>query len=165
MISRHHHRRGQADPRYSRTFLYNGKYYVGWCACVRYECGRGDAGAPGKFARHKISFPAELRDERVSTSLRVDATDISGNGCYVETVMPPVRDPGVEMGIEFISLPKDMKKRFQDHLDKLDPGIPPAPKIPTNISCRVSPPGPSCKICNHCLFQPSNHRNRWRTSA
>jgi hypothetical protein len=34
-----------------------------------------------KFARHKISFPLELRDERVNTPLRVNATDISGNGC------------------------------------------------------------------------------------
>ena len=41
-----------------------------------------------KFARHRISFPLELRDERVNTPLRVNATDISGNGCYVETVMP-----------------------------------------------------------------------------
>lgn len=100
-----------------------------------------------KFARHKISFPLELRDERVNTPLRVNATDISGNGCYVETVMPlavgtslrvdlwlgeerlapsaivRTRDPGVGMGIEFTGLPEDMKKRFQAHLDKLDPGI------------------------------------------
>jgi len=41
-----------------------------------------------KFVRHKISFPLELRDERVNTPMRVNATDISGNGCYVETVMP-----------------------------------------------------------------------------
>lgn len=99
-----------------------------------------------KFARHKISYPLELRDERVNTPLRVNATDISGNGCYVETVMPlPVatalrvelwigeerlspsavvrtRDPGVGMGIEFTGLPEDSKKRFQAHLDKLDPG-------------------------------------------
>jgi hypothetical protein len=34
-----------------------------------------------KFLRHKISFPLELRDERVNTPLRVNATDISGNGC------------------------------------------------------------------------------------
>jgi PilZ domain len=98
-----------------------------------------------KFARHKISFPLELRDERVNTPLRVNATDISGNGCYVETVMPlPVatalrvdfwiederlspsaivrtRDPGVGMGIEFTGLTDENKKRFQAHLDKLDP--------------------------------------------
>jgi hypothetical protein len=97
-----------------------------------------------KFARHKVSFPLELRDERVNTPLRVNATDISGNGCYVETVMPlPVatalrvdfwideerlspsavvrtRDPGVGMGIEFTGLPEDGKKRFQAYLDKLD---------------------------------------------
>ncbi|HKH98971.1 MAG TPA: PilZ domain-containing protein [Candidatus Sulfotelmatobacter sp.] len=100
-----------------------------------------------KFARHRISFPLELRDERVNTPLRVNATDISGNGCYVETVMPlPVatalrvdfwigeerisptavvrtRDPGVGMGIEFTGLPDETKKRFQEHLDKLDPGL------------------------------------------
>jgi hypothetical protein len=100
-----------------------------------------------KYARHRISFPVELRDERVNTPLRVNATDISGNGCYVETVMPlPIatalrvdfwmgeervsptavvrtRDPGVGMGIEFTGLPDDMKKRFQDHLDKIDPGL------------------------------------------
>jgi hypothetical protein len=99
-----------------------------------------------KFARHKIAFPLELRDERVNTPLRVNATDISGNGCYVETVMPlsvgtalrvdlwlgedrltpsavvRTRDPGVGMGIEFTGLPDDSKKKFQAHLDKLDPG-------------------------------------------
>lgn len=98
-----------------------------------------------KFARHKISYPVELRDERVNTPLRVNATDISGNGCYVETVMPlPVatalrvdlwmgeerispsaivrtRDPGVGMGIEFTGLPEEGKNRFQAHLDNLDP--------------------------------------------
>ena len=76
--------------------------------------------------------------------LRVNATDVSGNGCYVETVMPlPVatalrvdfwigdehlsptavvrtRDPGVGMGIEFTGLPDQDKKRFQAHLDMVD---------------------------------------------
>jgi hypothetical protein len=98
-----------------------------------------------KFLRHKISFPLELRDERVNTPLRVNATDISGNGCYVETVMPltigtalrvdlwiddehisptavvRTRDPGVGMGIEFTGMPEELKKRFQAHLDKVDP--------------------------------------------
>jgi hypothetical protein len=100
-----------------------------------------------RFARHKISFPLEFRDERVNTPMRVNATDISGNGCYVETAMPltnntvlkvdfwidqehitasatvRTRDPGVGMGIEFTGLPDDTKKRFQAHLDKLDPGL------------------------------------------
>ena len=97
--------------------------------------------------RHKISYPLELRDERVNTPMRVNATDVSGNGCYVETVMPlnvgtalrvdlwieedhltpsavvRTRDPGVGMGIEFTGLPEESKKRFQAHLDKLDPGL------------------------------------------
>lgn len=100
-----------------------------------------------RFPRHRISFPLEFRDERVNTPMRVNATDISGNGCYVETVMPlPIqtvlrvdfwieqeritasatvrtRDPGVGMGIEFSGLTEDAKRRFNDHLDKLDPGI------------------------------------------
>jgi hypothetical protein len=100
-----------------------------------------------RFQRHRISFPLEFRDERVNTPMRVNATDISGNGCYVETVMPltlssvlkvdfwieeehiiatasvRTRDPGVGMGIEFTGLPDDTKKRFQAHLDKLDPGL------------------------------------------
>jgi hypothetical protein len=100
-----------------------------------------------RFQRHKIQFPLEFRDERVNTPMRVNATDISGNGCYVETVMPltistvlkvdfwmdqehisttatvRTRDPGVGMGIEFTGLPDENKKRFQAHLDKLDPGI------------------------------------------
>jgi hypothetical protein len=98
-----------------------------------------------KFARHKISFPIEVRDERVNTPLRVNATDISGNGCYVETVMPlavgtavridlwigeerqsatavvRTRDPGVGMGIEFTGMPEEAKKLLQTHLDKVDP--------------------------------------------
>ena len=107
-----------------------------------------------RFQRHKISFPLEFRDERVNTPMRVNATDISGNGCYVETVMPlaistelkvdfwmdqermsttatvRTRDPGVGMGIEFSGVPDDSKKRFQAHLDKLDPGIiKPGPKV------------------------------------
>jgi hypothetical protein len=105
-----------------------------------------------KFERHKISFPLELRDERVNTPLRVNATDISGNGCYVETVMPlPVgtalrvdlwmgeerlspsaivrtRDPGVGMGIEFTGMPEETKKRFQSHLDGIDPSRALGPK-------------------------------------
>jgi PilZ domain len=100
-----------------------------------------------RFLRHKISFPLEFRDERVNTPMRVNATDISGNGCYVETVMPlaistslrvdlwldqehisttatvRTRDPGVGMGIEFTGMPDETKKRFQAHLDKLDPGL------------------------------------------
>jgi len=100
-----------------------------------------------RFQRHRVSFPLEFRDERVNTPMRVNATDISGNGCYVETAMPlPVAtvlrvdfwidqermsatatvrtcDPGVGMGIELTGLPDESKKRFQAHLDKMDPGL------------------------------------------
>jgi hypothetical protein len=79
--------------------------------------------------------------------MRVNATDISGNGCYVETAMPlavstvlrvdfwidqehisatasvRTRDPGVGMGIEFNGATEDTKRRFQAYLDKIDPGI------------------------------------------
>jgi hypothetical protein len=101
-----------------------------------------------KFPRHKISFPLELKDARINTPMRVNATDISGNGCYVESIMPlaigtclrvdfwieeehisstatiRTRDPGVGMGIEFTGLPEESKRQFQAHLEKLDPGLP-----------------------------------------
>lgn len=97
------------------------------------------------FARHRVSFPLELRDERVNTPMRLNATDITGKGCYVETVMPlqvgttlktdfwideehvltsatvRTRDPGVGMGLEFTGMTDDAKKRFQAFLDKIDP--------------------------------------------
>ncbi len=96
-------------------------------------------------ARHKINFNLELRDELNNVPLRVNATDISANGCYIETIMPTpigtafkvdfwieeehvhtsavVRtcDPGVGMGIEFLSLAPDVQERFQALLEKLDP--------------------------------------------
>ena len=114
---------------------------------MRYNVAVPSADNRRRVQRHKISFPLEFRDERVNTPMRVNATDISGNGCYVETTMPlPVstvlrmdfwidqerisatatvrtRDPGVGMGIEFTGLPDESKKRFQAHLDKQDPGI------------------------------------------
>jgi hypothetical protein len=120
-----------------------------WAAILPPDMKTDDGPKPDnrrKFARHRIGFPLELRDERVNTPLRVNATDISGNGCYVETVMPlPIgtalrvdlwigeerlaptavvrtRDPGVGMGIEFVGLPEESKKRFQAHLDQQDPG-------------------------------------------
>ena len=98
-----------------------------------------------KFLRHKISHPLELRDERVNTPLRVNATDISGNGCYIETIMPiPVGttlkveffleddrinstaivrtcDPGVGMGIEFMGLTTEQQQQFQQYLRAMNP--------------------------------------------
>jgi hypothetical protein len=98
-----------------------------------------------RYPRHKISFPIELRDERVKTPMRINATDVSGNGCYVETILPlPVGtmlrvdfylqsehinisavvrtcDPGVGNGIEFTGLPPEGKQHLQAYLDGIDP--------------------------------------------
>jgi hypothetical protein len=98
-----------------------------------------------RFYRHKIMLPLELRDERVNAPLRINATDVSGNGCYVESIMPlplgtvlrvdfwldaehihitaVVRtcDPGVGNGIEFTGMPAEMKERMQAYLDSIDP--------------------------------------------
>ncbi len=98
-----------------------------------------------RWHRHKICLPLELRDERVNAPLRINATDVSGNGCYVETMQPlplgtvlrldfwldsehikitaVVRtcDPGVGNGIEFTGMPPDTKERMQTYLDIIDP--------------------------------------------
>jgi hypothetical protein len=98
-----------------------------------------------RYPRHKISLPLELRDERVGTPMRINATDVSGNGCYVESILPlPVGtnlrvefwldaervsitavvrtcDPGVGNGIEFTGLPPNGKERMQAYLDAIDP--------------------------------------------
>jgi len=97
------------------------------------------------YPRHKISLPLELRDERVKTPMRINATDVSGNGCYVESILPlplgtvlrvdfwldsehinitaVVRtcDPGVGNGIEFIGLPVEGKQKMQAYLEAIDP--------------------------------------------
>ena len=95
--------------------------------------------------RHRISFHLELRDERNNVPMRVTATDISGNGCYIETLTPfavatnlkvqfwiederidttavvRTSDPAVGMGIEFVGLTPVLQDRFQHVLDKMDP--------------------------------------------
>jgi len=98
-----------------------------------------------RWHRHKISLPLELRDERVNAPIRINATDVSGNGCYVESMLPlplgtvlrvdfwldserikitaMVRtcDPGVGNGIEFTGMPAETKARMQAYLDAIDP--------------------------------------------
>jgi PilZ domain-containing protein len=108
-----------------------------------------------RFHRHKINLPLELRDERSKAPTRINATDVSGNGCYVESMLPlplgtvlrvdfwldaehinitaVVRtcDPGVGNGIEFTGMPVDGKSRMQAYLDAIDPQMgvaPPKPK-------------------------------------
>ena len=98
-----------------------------------------------RWHRHRMSLPLELRDERVKTPIRINSTDVSGNGCYVESMMPMpagtvlrvdfwldsehisitgvVRtcDPGVGNGIEFTGLTPEGKARVQAYLDAVDP--------------------------------------------
>jgi len=96
-----------------------------------------------QFPRHKVRFPIVLRDERGGPAMQTNSSDISGRGCYVETLIPlplgtkltvvfwiesekitcsaHVRssDPGVGMGIEFVGLDQKLKERFQELLRKM----------------------------------------------
>ena len=95
--------------------------------------------APGRrrWERHKISVLIALYDERTRVPIRVTATDLSGRGCYVETLSPfPIgtglgaevwigaekvmtralvrtSDPRVGMGIEFVGLKKETSAAFR----------------------------------------------------
>jgi hypothetical protein len=95
-----------------------------------------------KFERHKIRVPLELSDDRGGAHMLTNATDMTGRGCYVETLLPlPVGRPlqvtfwidsekitsaavvrasdgGVGMGIEFIGLDVDSQNRVQRSLEK-----------------------------------------------
>ena len=105
------------------------------------------APAGRRFPRHKIALPVDVRQDHFSAPLRLHATDISGSGCYIETLMPlPVEaalrldfymqsehvtttavvrtcDPGVGNGIEFTGLPTHRKQRVQQYLDGIDPHL------------------------------------------
>ena len=96
--------------------------------------------------RHRILLNIELRNEHTRSPLRVTATDISGNGCYVESMLPfppgthlraqlcmgterlttsaVVRtcDQGLGMGIEFMTLTTEQQDEVQRHLQRLNPG-------------------------------------------
>jgi hypothetical protein len=98
-----------------------------------------------RFERLKIRFPLELRDERGGGSrMQTAPTDISGRGCYVETMLPLARgtelsisfwiesekvdtkgvvqscDGGVGMGIEFTGMDLASQERLQQYLEKLE---------------------------------------------
>jgi hypothetical protein len=100
-----------------------------------------------RYFRHKISLPLEIRDQRVNAPLRINATDVSANGCYIETMQPlplgsvlrvdfwldtehvkvtaVIRtcDPGVGNGIEFTGMAPEIKQRMQAYLEVIDPQI------------------------------------------
>jgi hypothetical protein len=97
-----------------------------------------------RFERLKIRFPLELRDDQnASSRMQTAPSDISGRGCYVETMLPLARgtelsisfwiesekvdttgvvracDGGVGMGIEFIGMDLVGQERLQRYLEKL----------------------------------------------
>lgn len=98
-----------------------------------------------RFDRHKIPFPIEIRDDRGGGApMQTSASDISGRGCYVESLVPlplgtplsitfwlesdkvvtpglvRTSDPGVGMGIEFTGLTPDVQQRLQQQLETLE---------------------------------------------
>jgi PilZ domain-containing protein len=118
-----------------------------WTALLPRSEGDVPIVAPGRrrWGRHKITILIALYDERTSVPIRVTATDISGGGCYVETLSPfPIgtglgaelwigpekvmtralvrtSDPRVGMGIEFVGLKTEDQRRFQAYLQAKDP--------------------------------------------
>jgi hypothetical protein len=97
-----------------------------------------------KFARQSIPFPIEIRGcGDVRFHLRTHAVDMTGNGCYVETIEPLPKGTklsigfslssdlllttaivrtstgGVGMGIEFTGIDEATQKRLQQHLESM----------------------------------------------
>jgi hypothetical protein len=103
--------------------------------------------APGRrrWERHKITILLALYDERMRAPISITATDVSGSGCYVETLSPfPIgsglgaelwigpekvttravvrtSDPRLGMGLEFVGLKTEDQQRFQAYLHTKDP--------------------------------------------
>jgi hypothetical protein len=94
-----------------------------------------------KFPRHRVPFPIEIRNQDgVGSHMNTKSADISGRGCYVETMLPlPVGkflnitfwldtervstpavvrscDGGVGMGIEFTGLDDRTRERLQQQI-------------------------------------------------
>lgn len=98
-----------------------------------------------RFERHRVPYPLEIHTDRgaAGTNMRTQTTDISGRGCYVETMLPmPVGtqlqitlrlgeervtipavirtcDGGVGMGIEFTGLSTEIQDRLQKHVEEM----------------------------------------------
>ncbi len=104
------------------------------------------AGNKRRFDRHRVPFPIEIRDDRGGGAvMQTSSSDISGRGCYVESLVPlplgthvtislwlgadkiqtpgivRTSDPGVGMGIEFAGLSSEIQQRLQETLEKQDP--------------------------------------------
>ena len=97
-----------------------------------------------KFPRRRVPFPIEIRDQGgVGSHMNTKSADISGRGCYVETMLPlPVGklltitfwldsekvstpavvrscDGGVGMGIEFTGLDEKTRERLQQRIETM----------------------------------------------
>ncbi|HEX3351490.1 MAG TPA: PilZ domain-containing protein [Terriglobales bacterium] len=97
-----------------------------------------------KFPRQKVAFPIEVRDQPGSGApLRTATADVSGRGCYIETMLPypvgktlditfwlnsqPIHtkaivrtcDGGFGMGIEFVSLDEAIQQLLQTQLENM----------------------------------------------
>jgi hypothetical protein len=94
-----------------------------------------------EFDRHAMSFPVEIKRNGSHAPMRLSAHDVSGSGCYLQTMSPSpagsqleltfwidseavncagqVRtcDSGFGMGIEFVGLAAPIKQRLQSWLD------------------------------------------------
>ena len=97
-----------------------------------------------RFERLKLRFPLELHEKRGGCRMQTNATDVSGRGCYIETMLPLPRgtelnisfwieservdttaivracDGGVGMGIDFTGMDMQSQERLQRYLEKLD---------------------------------------------
>lgn len=97
-----------------------------------------------KFPRHRVPFQIETQDETgEGAPMRTQTADISGRGCYIETMLPfplgrlllitfwldaerihtpaIVRtcDRGLGMGIEFTGLLEETQKRLQELIESM----------------------------------------------
>ena len=101
-----------------------------------------------RFARHKVQFPLTVSfPDGQRAHMQCSATDMSGRGCYIESLVPlaistvvivtfwidsekirtngvvRASDPGVGMGIEFTALEEQIQTRLQEYLEKIDQGF------------------------------------------
>jgi hypothetical protein len=101
-----------------------------------------------RFVRHKVLFPITISfPDGARSHMQCNATDISGRGCYVESLVPLMigtevvvtfwidsrkfttkgivraSDPGVGMGIEFTALEMQIQQHLQEYLEKIDQGF------------------------------------------
>ena len=112
-----------------------------WEALLNPQEGQATGSNRRRYKRHPVELPVELRHVDSEISVRVLATDVCGNGCYLQTMATaPVGtvylasfwcmdsrvtcecivrtcDPGLGMGIEFTGLDQHARLRLQHWLE------------------------------------------------